>query len=514
MIKCSKILVYFFTFFVSNFALSQGSLTPDWFIIESSDLEGGNAEAWGIDTDINGDLYWAANVARAGLFQGLDILFYKLDDDGNEIWPGPTLYEAQHNQQAYKVTAANEVVYYTGRDCFQFTLDIELPFCDMLLVAVNKETGDTLWTTTWDQGFGYEEGDGLIIEDDGIYMSGWTKGDTTDMDLALLKVDFNGDILWANTWGSPGRDHQDGHSVVDDSVIYVAGLIGGTLNPGLCLFKDFEGQALLAKFSRETGEYLDHTAFGRDDPWCNFENALGMTSDGDFLYVVGVTTVAENNNEIFLAKYDKNLNRIWHETWGGANTESARAIAIGEDGSIYIGGNTDSFGAGGFDAVILKYTPGGNFVAFKTWGGAAEDQTLDIVIDNNYLYLTGKTKSFNANENFEAVLLKVNLDALVGISSEAPNIQQYQLHQNYPNPFNPTTNIGFQISETGFVELKIYDISGKLVKTLVSDYREPGEYSVSWDGTDDRGVRLSSGVYVYRLAAAEFVESKKFVFVK
>ena len=257
MIKCSKILVYFFTFFVSNFALSQGSLTPDWFIIESSDLEGGNAEAWGIDTDINGDLYWAANVARAGLFQGLDILFYKLDDDGNEIWPGPTLYEAQHNQQAYKVTAANEVVYYTGRDCFQFTLDIELPFCDMLLVAVNKETGDTLWTTTWDQGFGYEEGDGLIIEDDGIYMSGWTKGDTTDMDLALLKVDFNGDILWANTWGSPGRDHQDGHSVVDDSVIYVAGLIGGTLNPGLCLFKDFEGQALLAKFSRETGEYLD-----------------------------------------------------------------------------------------------------------------------------------------------------------------------------------------------------------------------------------------------------------------
>ncbi|MFQ5629013.1 MAG: hypothetical protein ACE5I1_09655, partial [bacterium] len=331
---------------LTHFAFAQDVLQPEWIIRKTSPVASGNAEAWGIDFDSKGNLYWATNQARPGFLQGLDVVFYKLDQDGNEIWQTPTIYAGQHNQQIYKVTATDSIIYLGGRNCTQFTLDPDLPFCDMLLLAVDTATGDTLWATTWDRGFGYEEADGLVVQSDGIYVSGWSVGDNTDTDMGLMKLNFNGEIVWTNAWGTTDRDHQDGHSVVDDSVIYAAGLMGGPVNPGLCLIKDYNGKAVLAKFSRENGEYLDHLAFGRSDPWCNFENALGMASNGLRLYVIGVTAIASDDIQIFLKAFDKNLNMIWETEWGGSDAEAARAIAVGADGSIYVGGNTKSFGAG------------------------------------------------------------------------------------------------------------------------------------------------------------------------
>ncbi len=93
-------------------------------------------------------------------------------------------------------------------------------------------------------------------------------------------------------------------------------------------------------------------------------------------------------------------------------------------------------------------------------------------------------------------------------------LQVFALEQNYPNPFNPTTNIGFQISNFEFVQLKIYDISGRLVKTLVNERRAAGNYTVSWDATNDFGTRVASGVYLYKLQAADFVQVKKMVLLK
>ena len=91
---------------------------------------------------------------------------------------------------------------------------------------------------------------------------------------------------------------------------------------------------------------------------------------------------------------------------------------------------------------------------------------------------------------------------------------QFALDQNYPNPFNPTTNIGFAISDFGFVELKIYDISGRLVKTLVKENRGAGVYAVQWDATNDFGQRVASGIYLYKLQATDFVQVKKMILLK
>ncbi len=92
--------------------------------------------------------------------------------------------------------------------------------------------------------------------------------------------------------------------------------------------------------------------------------------------------------------------------------------------------------------------------------------------------------------------------------------QQYELAQNYPNPFNPTTNIAFRMADGGFVELAIYDISGRLVKTLVSENRNAGNYTVSWDATNNLGETVSSGIYFYRIQTADFRQMKKMILMK
>jgi hypothetical protein len=84
-----------------------------------------------------------------------------------------------------------------------------------------------------------------------------------------------------------------------------------------------------------------------------------------------------------------------------------------------------------------------------------------------------------------------------------------QLQQNYPNPFNPSTTIEYSIADEGQVMLKIFDILGREVAELVNEVKSPGTYSVSFDG-----LRLASGVYIYQLSAADFVQARKMVLVK
>jgi len=92
--------------------------------------------------------------------------------------------------------------------------------------------------------------------------------------------------------------------------------------------------------------------------------------------------------------------------------------------------------------------------------------------------------------------------------------QEIQLYQNYPNPFNPTTNIKFQISEPGFTELKIFDLLGKEVRTIVNENMPPGSYNVNWDGKDNTNRQLSSGVYLYRLKSGNLVQTKKLILLR
>jgi hypothetical protein len=83
-----------------------------------------------------------------------------------------------------------------------------------------------------------------------------------------------------------------------------------------------------------------------------------------------------------------------------------------------------------------------------------------------------------------------------------------------PNPFNPMTKISFYVPEAGQVDLAVYDISGRMIKRLVSESVSAGEHSVTWTGTDDRGSRVASGVYFFRMLSGRTVDTKRVVMVK
>jgi hypothetical protein len=88
------------------------------------------------------------------------------------------------------------------------------------------------------------------------------------------------------------------------------------------------------------------------------------------------------------------------------------------------------------------------------------------------------------------------------------------LSQNYPNPFNPTTNIKFTIIKAGNVNIDIYNIKGELIKTLVNGNYNVGEHSVVWNGMDNKGKTVSSGVYFYHMLSKEYSSTKKMILMK
>ncbi len=88
------------------------------------------------------------------------------------------------------------------------------------------------------------------------------------------------------------------------------------------------------------------------------------------------------------------------------------------------------------------------------------------------------------------------------------------LAQNYPNPFNPTTEIQFSLPSQAHVSLEIYDMTGRLVTTLINGNMSSGNYTVTWDATNQFGQMVSSGIYLYRLQAGDIVETKRMTFIK
>jgi hypothetical protein len=88
------------------------------------------------------------------------------------------------------------------------------------------------------------------------------------------------------------------------------------------------------------------------------------------------------------------------------------------------------------------------------------------------------------------------------------------LRQNYPNPFNSTTRIEFVLPEPGNVTFKVFNVLGQQVATLVNHYMRAGHHTVTWAGTDNRGKRVASGIYLYRLTTAYYSETKKMLLLK
>ncbi|MCL4280433.1 MAG: T9SS type A sorting domain-containing protein [Ignavibacteriaceae bacterium] len=122
-----------------------------------------------------------------------------------------------------------------------------------------------------------------------------------------------------------------------------------------------------------------------------------------------------------------------------------------------------------------------------------------IITDNDYIL---------AGTSGEGVYKSVNkTTSLENSFAELP--ASFLLEQNYPNPFNPTTNIRFKIAESGYVSLKIFDVLGNEIETLISGEKPSGDYEVKFDGRS-----LSSGIYFYQLRSGEIIQTKKMILIR
>ena len=103
----------------------------------------------------------------------------------------------------------------------------------------------------------------------------------------------------------------------------------------------------------------------------------------------------------------------------------------------------------------------------------------------------------------------------VGVDDEAELPTAFELKQNYPNPFNPTTTISYSVPEASEVQLGIFNLLGQEIRTLSNGEHQPGVYTTMWDGLNQNGVRVESGIYIYRMSSsAGFSATKKLVMLK
>ena len=139
--------------------------------------------------------------------------------------------------------------------------------------------------------------------------------------------------------------------------------------------------------------------------------------------------------------------------------------------------------------------------------------TIDDEVDLNYTDIQLTDLRINEEEVIKiastATLSRsLSTDERIGV----PDV--FALKQNYPNPFNPVTRVLYDIPEASFVTITIYDLLGHQVRTLVSSYEEPGYKSIVWNATNDHGMPVSAGMYLYRIRADKFTQTKKMLLLK
>jgi hypothetical protein len=137
-----------------------------------------------------------------------------------------------------------------------------------------------------------------------------------------------------------------------------------------------------------------------------------------------------------------------------------------------------------------------SFISFKIFGQDDSDNSLEWLMEP--AFAVGNAIAKIKSKKNKAAFLPSN----------------FTLSQNYPNPFNPRTTIAFTIPKASEISLSIYDISGKFVKSLINEPMAAGYHSVIWDGTDDNGSSVASGVYFYKLKSKGYEETKRMILLK
>lgn len=375
------------------------------------------------------------------------------------------------------------------------------------------EDGNKIWEKTFGENKDVAASNIRNTTDGDFIITGNTK-DTPDnsRDALLLKVDKNGILLWKKHYGTSDGESAVGITLTSDGGYIFTGSdangSSGDFNV-YCVKTDADGNALWTK------------TYG--GPNWEGGSTIITTQDGGYMisgYTVSYGAGAEDG---FLVKIDKDGNEQWHNAYGYVHNDRFSSVVQMPDGGYLASGSTVNYFTVNYtytDAYFVRTDADGNLVWSKTYGSDKNDNVGRILKADDGAYVTlGNTNSYGQSQDF--YFLKINENGMItGVSeNKKPQLPgSFSLRQNYPNPFNPSTKINFSIlaknSGESHVVLKIYNLLGQEVSTLMNKELPSGNYSVTFNTEKLGGVQLSSGIYFYRLTADNYSETKKMVLMK
>jgi hypothetical protein len=473
-----------------------------------------------------------------------DVYLIKIDANGDTVWT--RTYGGADYEESSDVHPTSDGGYIiVGTQAF-------FPAGSSGVYLIKTETnGDTIWTKTYGVAncvAGYDVHPTL---DNGYIITGTTPDSfgAGGNDVYLIKADANGDTIWTRTYG--GVHDEFGYSVhpTSDSGYIIVGPTNsyGAGGSDVYLIKtDVNGDTIWTR--TYGGSYWDEGS------------SVRQTSDSGYIIVGNTDSYGAGSNDIYLIKTDANGDTIWTRTYGGANAEYGSDVHPTLDSGYVIVGQTYSFGAG--DVYSIKTDANGNTLWTRTYGGSGNDSgrsiqqcditwiaTDNIGVDSiDIFYSTDAGGSWDIiatgepndslyewivpNTPSDSCLVKILVydpslnigedqsDSLFIISPEGINEDissvRSVLLQCTPNPFSTLTNISFSIGQRAKnIELKIYDVSGQLVKTIsvLSAYVIMPTMT-SWGGRNNTDEEVPGGIYFLRLEAGNYAATKKLILLK
>jgi len=374
--------------------------------------------------------------------------------------------------------------------------------------AVNKYTGALIPGTPQAQpGL-----DVMLVHNKTLYLGGYplfSLGDSTRHGLASIDLTTN-KITSLNPYTDLGG-YQGNNAILDlkiaDSTLYVIGLFA------------LPGDTVLNRSIGAINVYTNKVLPLNFPPLGVVKAAIS----GNYLYVIGNFTKAYGYTQNYIAKIDRFTGLIdnnWDPNILITHSGSLRGgtlepddIAI-VDTTLYISGAIAGIGGiqrNGIGSINLESA------MVTSWAPFLNGEAYRIIADTTTktVYMGGLFSDVNneSQSNFAAVT-DPSLGVISTVKNEQTGPQYFELMQNYPNPFNPTTMIRYSLLKSSFVTIKIYNILGKVVRTLVNSQLSPGIYNVQWNGLTDSGKMTSSGTYIYRIVAGGFVQAKKMILLK
>jgi hypothetical protein len=402
--------------------------------------------------------------------------------------------------------------------------------------------GDTIWTNLYNDGDGtyrYLVLDACSTADGGYALFGWTEtGVSIDVDGFAIKVYADGNEEWTRHYLAPTPEEGRKHVLIlsgeqaDDGGYILGGKIQWVNDQVI------EDYALLMKVDAN-GDSLWASTYGDGDEFKD----LRATSDGGYI-ATGVDWDYLGNDDrqdnLTAVKIDESLDVTWDIDLyyhGGPQTDTnAVGWAVrelpGSDNYMVVGGKFFAgFGEGMewwevMRPILMQIDANGNYVT-RIYESEFDDNkavyALDLQLTDDGNYLIGGTVQGDFSETYnywiypaKGFIAEIEGGSIVSIDDGQTSAlpERMSLLQNYPNPFNAATSIRFSLSKADEITLSIYDILGRRINTLYHGTLPAGTHGMIWDGMDESGAAVSSGMYLYRLEGSEKGVNRRMLLLK